>query len=445
MELFLFGLVALVAIAAAIGMLLSKNAVHSALFLIVNFACVAFLFLMLDAPFISMVQIAVYAGAIMVLFLFVIMLLGAEKTTDTTRTFRWLTGTALVLGLVFLAIVGLPLISNQFVLPESDGDSDPMIRVSHAATDVPAVNITIESADETLEVDNVVFGDVTDFMALAPGDYTLTISLVEPDVQVSSDTISLNDDEAITAVAIGSPREGTFELVQIQEDLSPVANDGSRIVVFNAYSTEPVSLVDLGANEVVDLRNRTVIQEDGSELTESQIGDEVLAEDLAYGDWTIVEVQPGDYDLAFVTAARNDLGLDVVVVREVDAQLGEGVAQVMVLTGEPPALADEPVRPFALALASMAVPSFGSPKAIGQVLFTDYLLPVQVVGVLLLVALIGVVALTRTEPSRRVGVVRRRKVSRPLVNVIASQTGSAVFEERPQLDAPTTQPEASGD
>jgi NADH-quinone oxidoreductase subunit J len=78
-DLILFFGLALVAIAAAIGMLISQNAVYSALFLVINFATVAVFYLLLGAPFIAMAQITVYAGAIMVLFLFVIMLLGAEK------------------------------------------------------------------------------------------------------------------------------------------------------------------------------------------------------------------------------------------------------------------------------------------------------------------------------------------------------------------------------
>lgn len=78
-DLILFFVLALVAVAAAIGMLLSQNAVYSALFLVINFATVAVFYLLLGAPFIAMAQITVYAGAIMVLFLFVIMLLGAEK------------------------------------------------------------------------------------------------------------------------------------------------------------------------------------------------------------------------------------------------------------------------------------------------------------------------------------------------------------------------------
>lgn len=86
----LFLAVSFIAVFAAGMMLTRQNAVHSALFLIVNFGCVAFLYLMLDAPFLAMVQVTVYTGAIMVLFLFVIMLLGAEVTTDTSGRTRWL-------------------------------------------------------------------------------------------------------------------------------------------------------------------------------------------------------------------------------------------------------------------------------------------------------------------------------------------------------------------
>ncbi|MFN2294535.1 MAG: NADH-quinone oxidoreductase subunit J, partial [Candidatus Promineifilaceae bacterium] len=76
---FIFIILAIIAIAAALGMLLSRNAVHSALYLVLNFATIAVFYLVLNAPFIAMVQVTVYAGAIVVLFLFVIMLLGAEQ------------------------------------------------------------------------------------------------------------------------------------------------------------------------------------------------------------------------------------------------------------------------------------------------------------------------------------------------------------------------------
>src|SRR5512145_2212219 len=79
LDLIFFLLLSLIAIATAIGMLASRNAVYSALFLVLNFVTVAVFYLLLGAPFVAMAQVTVYAGAIMVLFLFVIMLLGAES------------------------------------------------------------------------------------------------------------------------------------------------------------------------------------------------------------------------------------------------------------------------------------------------------------------------------------------------------------------------------
>ena len=100
-DLLLFFVLAIVAVVAALGMLASRNAVYSALFLILNFATVAVFFLLLGAPFIAMAQVTVYAGAIMVLFLFVIMLLGAEQTEGRHRS-GWQRPVAILLTLVLL-------------------------------------------------------------------------------------------------------------------------------------------------------------------------------------------------------------------------------------------------------------------------------------------------------------------------------------------------------
>jgi NADH-quinone oxidoreductase subunit J len=95
----LFLVLALAAIATALGMLMSRNAVYSALFLVLNFVTVAVFYLLLGAPFIAMAQITVYAGAIMVLFLFVIMLLGADAL-PTTEVLPW--QKPLAIGLAFV-------------------------------------------------------------------------------------------------------------------------------------------------------------------------------------------------------------------------------------------------------------------------------------------------------------------------------------------------------
>jgi NADH-quinone oxidoreductase subunit J len=103
-QLVLFIVLAAGAVAAAVGMLFSRNAIYAALFLVVNFVSVAILYLTLGAPFIALVQITVYAGAIMVLFLFVIMLLGAERL-QMGDSLPWQRPLAIVLGLLLLGEV----------------------------------------------------------------------------------------------------------------------------------------------------------------------------------------------------------------------------------------------------------------------------------------------------------------------------------------------------
>lgn len=103
----LFIFLAAIAIVAALGMLFSRNAVHSALFLVLNFATIAVFYVVLNAPFIAMVQVTVYAGAIVVLFLFVIMLLGAERLRSLgslSGVDRW---QRILAGVLALALLGV--------------------------------------------------------------------------------------------------------------------------------------------------------------------------------------------------------------------------------------------------------------------------------------------------------------------------------------------------
>ncbi len=123
-----FYILAVVAIGAALGMLFSKNSIYSALFLILNFATVAVYYLILGAPFIAMSQVTVYAGAIMVLFLFVIMLLGTEKLAgeDTLiwqKPFSWLLAILLFgVGAYQLVLVGVSdAVTRSFVGGEFGG------------------------------------------------------------------------------------------------------------------------------------------------------------------------------------------------------------------------------------------------------------------------------------------------------------------------------------
>lgn len=101
-ELIVFLVLSLVAISSALGMAFSRNAIYSALFLVLNFVTVAVFYLLLGAPFIAMSQITVYAGAIMVLFLFVIMLLGAESMAPLSQSVPWQRSLAFILAVTLL-------------------------------------------------------------------------------------------------------------------------------------------------------------------------------------------------------------------------------------------------------------------------------------------------------------------------------------------------------
>ena len=127
----IFIFLAAIAIVAAMGMLFSRNAVHSALFLVLNFATIAVFYIVLNAPFIAMVQITVYAGAIVVLFLFVIMLLGAERLRALGGVGggeRW---QRILAGLLALALVGVTILALLQV--NAPGGEIPLIDSSPVA------------------------------------------------------------------------------------------------------------------------------------------------------------------------------------------------------------------------------------------------------------------------------------------------------------------------
>jgi NADH-quinone oxidoreductase subunit J len=108
-ELIVFIVLAPLSVVAALGMVLSRNAVYSALLLVVNFFCLAGFYVLLEAQFVAAVQVIVYAGAIMVLFLFVLMLLGVGNEVVVKEQMRGQRPAAvlLTLGLLVAIVAGL--------------------------------------------------------------------------------------------------------------------------------------------------------------------------------------------------------------------------------------------------------------------------------------------------------------------------------------------------
>jgi NADH-quinone oxidoreductase subunit J len=105
MEAFIFFVFGALTLAGAFGVVLARNPVHSALSLVVTLVSVAVLFLQQDAHLLAAVQVVVYAGAIVVLFLFVIMLLGVDHPDTLRDPLKAQRAAAVILGLVMLAEV----------------------------------------------------------------------------------------------------------------------------------------------------------------------------------------------------------------------------------------------------------------------------------------------------------------------------------------------------
>ncbi|GAA3443645.1 NADH-quinone oxidoreductase subunit J [Planomonospora venezuelensis] len=102
-----FWVLAVVSVAAALGLVFSRKAVYSALMLGVVMLSLAVLYAVQDAPFLAAVQIIVYTGAVMMLFLFVLMLVGVDSSDSLVETIRGQRFWAVVAGLGFAVLLAL--------------------------------------------------------------------------------------------------------------------------------------------------------------------------------------------------------------------------------------------------------------------------------------------------------------------------------------------------
>jgi len=118
---FLFFLLAAACVGSVLGMILTRNQAYNALLLIVAFVSMGGLFALLEAPFIAVAQIIIYAGAIMILFIFVIMMINLKKGIGPERK-KW----TLVFSVVIAALLAVELIFS--------------IKAAVAPLNVPAVD-----------------------------------------------------------------------------------------------------------------------------------------------------------------------------------------------------------------------------------------------------------------------------------------------------------------
>jgi len=153
MEIYAFVLLAVLAIASALGMILNKNTINSALLLVINLVSVAGVYLLLQAQFLAVIQILVYAGAIMVVFLFVIMLLNVDEEESLVSEFRVKYLVAFLLAVVIFGQILYSLGGITDMLPEI---SSEMLYVG-----------TVEAVGEVLYTDYLFAFELTAILLTA--------------------------------------------------------------------------------------------------------------------------------------------------------------------------------------------------------------------------------------------------------------------------------------
>jgi NADH-quinone oxidoreductase subunit J len=151
MTLYLFLTLALISIVTALMMVTARNPVHSVLYLILTFFMIAGQYILLNAQFLAVVHIIVYAGAIMVLFLFVLMLLNLNKDAEPRKSALWKLSAAIASGSLLLTLVGA--LKGSIALPP-------------AAQENPNVGL-VENLGQALFTDFVVPFEISSILFLA--------------------------------------------------------------------------------------------------------------------------------------------------------------------------------------------------------------------------------------------------------------------------------------
>jgi NADH-quinone oxidoreductase subunit J len=119
LSLLFFFLIGAISLAAAFGVITSRQPVHSALFLLTHFVTLAILYVTLEAQFLAATQVIVYAGGIVILILFVIMLIGSEQIESQAEHRSWTPYVGITLGLILLGGMAYTL-TNGFLGVDPD-------------------------------------------------------------------------------------------------------------------------------------------------------------------------------------------------------------------------------------------------------------------------------------------------------------------------------------
>jgi NADH-quinone oxidoreductase subunit J len=199
MELTVFIISAAIVLVGAVGVIAARNPVHSALFLVQTLFGIAVLFVLLEAPFLAAVQVIVYAGAIVILFLFVLMLLGVDRAEDWRvepvggqRPLAVIAGATILGTLLAVLIAATDAVTGQ---PAANEAIDPEVA-------------NVRQLGRSLFTDQVVAFELTAvLLTIAVVGAIVFARRVKGEVEPIPEIVPLADEIASTRVAQADPDE----------------------------------------------------------------------------------------------------------------------------------------------------------------------------------------------------------------------------------------------
>ncbi len=225
-EFWVFIVIGAVALGSALSMVLLRNAVHAALMLVVNFFAIAVLYATLDAQFLAVAQIIVYAGAIVVLFLFVLMLLGVAGDQAFTGRIPGQKTTAVLLGLALFGVLAAGVVAP--FLGEATACNIPMEQRVEAEGPV-CEGLAVANAE----------GNVRGVGFLIFTDYVWAFEVTSVLLVIA----------AIGAIVLGKRREDPAELTDAPASAVPALRDDDAASEEDAADTAEPAPTGSGAED----------------------------------------------------------------------------------------------------------------------------------------------------------------------------------------------------
>jgi hypothetical protein len=320
--------------------------------------------------------------------------------------------------------------------PAAEPTAAPEIEPAVAAVSVPADRVFALVVDGEVVDDSFVYGETTEFLTLEPGQHDFTLR-------------SADGTDILTGGLVFEPGTATDVVVAGQNNLAFIyvpQSDQPGLRILNAYEGTPSIVVGDLHNEMFDPKI--------NELTSIQTGRQLhpvtgelpytLASDpipypVGFTNWVVYRPLEGLIGTDDFVADGDALNRQILLRATETLDLEPGVEGLLIVSADN--RPDGSSRVIGTHLEPVRVTAYGSPQSLGERLFTEYLLPFQLVAVLLLAAMVGVIVITvRGEHVPKPSRTTRRKVSRPLTSVIASQTGTDLTSGAPQLPERTETP-----